>query len=126
MATAITEWGCSIEEAATQAAACTGFAPETVRKWTSSFLSTFESADDINDDYIEESLSSSRGYHNAPCLVHSEAFQLSARSFVRAHACRKGEPNMTSEMFADWIESEHNLRVHDETARRWLRELGFS
>ena len=126
MGTAITAWGCSIEEAVTRAAACTGFASETIRKWASSFFSTCDVADDINDDFVEELLSSNRGYHDTSSLVHSEAFQLSARCFVQAHACRKGEPNMTSRMFADSVESEHNVRVHDETARRWLGELGFS
>ena len=29
-------------------------------------------------------------------------------------------------MFADWIHSTYDTRIHDATARRWLAELGFS
>ena len=130
MATAITLWGCSIAEAATRAADCTGFYSETIRKWASSFfLSTTDvPLEDITDEYIGDLLCSNRGHHDnhTASLVQTEDFQLSARSFIREHACRKGEPNMTSSMFADWIESQYNTKVHNDTARRWLVQLGFT
>ena len=29
-------------------------------------------------------------------------------------------------MFAQWIGTEYGVKIHDETARRWLNVLGFS
>ena len=130
MAMAITKWGCNITEAARRAADCSGFSAETVRLWASSFIiSTSTIApDNITDEYITEQLATNRGAHDTHTgsLLHDEQFQLAARSYVRKHACRKGAPNLTSKMFADWIESEYGRRVHDDTARRWLGKLGFA
>ena len=54
-------------------------------------------------------------------LIYDEAFQLEAQSFVREHAYKKGEPNLTIAAFRDY-----QTKVHEETARRWLDILGFS
>ena len=130
MTTAITKWGCSILEAANRAADCCGFSSKTVRKWASSYIiSTCTlSPDDITDEFITGQLSSNRGDHDTHTgsLLHDEDFQLAARTFVRKHACRKGQPNLTCKMFADWIDEEYGQRIHDDTARRWMISLGFS
>ena len=125
MATAISDWGCSITEAARRAADCTGFYPGTVYRWASAY---FASSSFVSDENITEHLSSDRGNRDTHTgtLLHSEEFQLAACSFVRSNACRKGQPNLTSQMFADWIDSTYGKRIHDATARRWLAELGFS
>ena len=51
---------------------------------------------------------------------------LAARSFVRMHACQKGQPNLTGEIFADWVEAEYSQVVHETRACRWLHRLGFN
>lgn len=59
-------------------------------------------------------------------LIHDEAFQLEAQSFVREHAYKKGEPNLTVAAFREWIGTTYQTKVHEETAPRWLAILGFS
>ena len=130
MATAISQWGCSILEAANRAADCCGLTAATVRQWAfdySTHASTI-SSEDITDEYKTEQLVSNCGSHDnhTECLGDDEDFQLAARMFVRKHACRKGESNMTCKMFTEWIEREYKVKVHNETARRWLSKLGFS
>ena len=29
-------------------------------------------------------------------------------------------------MFADWVHTEYDTELHEETARKWLGELGFT
>ena len=130
MATAITVWGCCITEAASRAADCTGFHPKTVQDWASAFFvsSSALSSEDMTDEHITEDLSSDRGHRDthSGTLLHSEEFQLAARTFVRRNTCKKGQPNLTSEMFVEWIDSTYGKRIHKVTARRWLSPLGFS
>ena len=59
-------------------------------------------------------------------IIHNEDFKLAARSFVRENAYRKGEPNMTVQTFKDWIKSTYDLDVCHETARLYLKRLGFN
>ena len=128
--TAVTKWNCSIVEAANRAADCSGFNAEIVRRWTSEFCSITSTCpvDDMSDECITDILSSGRGHHDnhAASLLYNEIFCLSAREYVRKHACGKGEPNLTSKMFADWIHREYDTKIQDRTARRWLAKLGFS
>ena len=130
MATAMTVWGCCITEAASRAADCTGFHPKTVQDWASAFFvsSSALSSEDMTDEHITEDLSSDRGHRDthSGTLLHSEEFQLAARTFVRSNTCKKGQPNLTSEMFVEWIDSTYGKRIHKVTARRWLSALGFS
>ena len=131
MVTSIAKWNCSIREAAQHAADCSGFSDVTIRQWASAFVTALTtcSEDDMSyDECIEEFLSSNRGGHDnhAYSLLHDEDFCLAARTYVRKHACRKGEPNLTSQMFSAWINTEYNVNIHDSTARRWLFKLGFS
>ena len=86
------------------------------------------SPDNIIDELIEEQLSSERGHsHTSPSsLIHNEDFRLAARTYVRENAYVKGEPNLTVEKFAAWIDTSYNAKVHAETACRWLYDLGFA
>ena len=59
-------------------------------------------------------------------ILPHEDFCLSARAYVRANACEKGEPNMNSKMFMEWMEKEYNTKIHESTARHSLRKLGYS
>ena len=123
MTTAIMKW-----EAASQAADCCGFSSKTVRQWASSFVIAYTSSpDNITDNFTTEQLSSKRGHRDTHIgtLLHDEDFQLAARSFVRKHACKKGEPKLTCRMFADWVNAEYGLRIDESTARRWMITLGF-
>ncbi len=83
--------------------------------------------DNVTDQDIEDELSSDRGHGatHLTSLIH-ETFQLESRTFVREHAYNKGEPNLTVQAFADWIDSTYQTKVHTETAHRWLGVLGFS
>lgn len=131
MATAMTDH--SITEAAQIASDYTQFSLAVVRKWAMSFFIELQemfqvSPENITDELIEDQLSSERG-HKQTCpssLIHDEAFQLAARSYVRENSYIKGQPNLTVAKFASWIEEEYNAKVHTETARRWLHHLGFA
>ena len=133
MATAMTQWEYNITDAAWIASEYTYFSQETIRKWASSFFVGFNnlfrtSPENVTDESIEDELSSERGHcHSCPwSLIHDEEFQLEARTYIRQNAYVKGEPNLTVDMFVEWIASKFNTKVHKETARRWLHELGFS
>ena len=133
MATAMTQLGCSITHAAQIASECTQLSQETVHRWANCYFVGLHdrfvaSPENVTDEDIEEELSSERGHsHSSPSsLIHNEAFQLAARSFVREHAYIKGEPNLTVCKFAKWVNTTYSTNVHPETARRWLYKLGFS
>lgn len=127
MATAISKWDCSVVNAANWAASCCGFNAEAVRRWASAFATSTCSVTDMTDDSIQDILSSKRGYHDnhTASLIHDESFSLAARQYVCKHACRKGEPNLTCKMFAEWVHTEYGVNISEETARTWLLELGF-
>ena len=130
MTTAIGKWGCSLVDAASHAAECMGFSTERVRKWAFAFINTTPTnlAENPTDECLTDQLSSNRGHHDyhAVSLLNDEDFQLAARSLVRKHACKKGQPNFTSIDFSAWVQSEYNTTIHDSTARRWLDKLGFA
>ena len=132
MATAMAKWDHSITSAAQIAAECTQFSQVTVRRWAMSFFvelqEMFQSPDNVTDELIEDQLSSERGHgHTSPSsLIHDEDFRLAARAYVRENAYIKGEPNLTVAKFATWIETTYNAKLHTETARRWLYDLGFT
>ena len=128
MATAITVWGCNITEAASLAADCTGYSAYSISQWASSFFlsSSSMSPDDLTAEFITSELASNRGHQEADILLHDEDFKLAARTFIRTNACKKGEPNLTSQMFANWIESSYDIQISSRTAARWLNALGFS
>ena len=91
------------------------------------FLSaTSVSSDNVTDEFITSELFSNRGHHVTNTPLHDEEFRLAAREFIRSNACKKGEPNLTGKMFANWIESSYGKQVSGRTAVRWLHDLGFS
>ena len=120
LATAMSKWGCNIGDAVGTAADCCGFSTETVRQWAFAYVTTtpMHSKDDMTDEYISDQFFCNRGHHEnyTVSLVSDELFQLAARLFVRKHACRKGEPNLTSLKFAEWVHNEYDKRIHDHTA----------
>ena len=82
----------------------------------------------ITDEDIDDILSSDCGT-TSPCLdsfVLDELFQNDARILIRQITCKKGEPNLTAEMFTDWVKSVHDKEISIKTANRWLHKLGFS
>ena len=85
------------------------------------------SLNEMNDDCITGMLSSSRGRgiydEHSASLLHDEDFCFAARQYVRKRACKKGKPNLTSQMFTKWIETEYGLSIHERTARKWLAKL---
>ena len=130
MATAVSEWNCSITEAAKRATVCCGFNAEVVRWWPSVFLSHTHlcSMQDLTDECITDILATQRGHHDNynASLLQDEHFCLEARAYVQKHACRKGEPNLTCKIFTEWVQAEHATCISEATARRWLSKLGFS
>ena len=132
MAEAMTELNMGIVEAAKFAASCTGFSQEVVRRWAFVYFCTLSqhpgSLEDVDIDYVGMELSSERGKAcgNATSILHDENFQLAARSYVRSTAYRKGEPNLTTEMFCQWVKESFSVDICTETARCWLHHLGFN
>ena len=46
--------------------------------------------------------------------------------YIHSNAYRKGEPNLTSEMFCRWVNDNYGVNISCMTARRWLHYLGFN
>ena len=92
--TAISTWGEGIIEASQRAADnITSAAPS-----------------EIDDDTVESILLSRRGrsVRNAHGLISNDEFCAEARKYVRDNANKKGEPNLNSDMFRNWINKEHD------------------
>ena len=76
-----------------------------------------------------------RGKYKRQCLMNDENFRLQASMWVREHAYRKGEGNMTSKSFCEWVNSDllpnSNLSenmpcsIKLRTSTRWLHPLGY-
>ena len=133
MGTAMTEWGYNITEAAQLAADVVGYSAQVIRGWAYSHFTSFSqmiriTPENVTDEDIEAQLSSGRGVPSPhpQSLLFDEEFQLNAQSFIRSNACKKGEPNLTVVVFADWIHTTYGQNVCNETARSWLHNLGFS
>ena len=125
----ITLWGLGIIEAASRASDVTGVSAYSIRKWASHYYMSVDVApESIDHDMMVDLLSSERGRGSklAGSLLTDEDFRLAAREYVRQNSCVRGEPNMTSEAFCDWISSTYGVTICRETARIWLHNLGFS
>ena len=69
------------------------------------------------------------------CLVKDENLCLEAAMWVRENACKKGEENMTTKSFCQWVNDQllpsHSLppnllrQISLRTATRWLHQLGY-
>ena len=45
---------------------------------------------------------------------------------MRFHGNQKGKPNLTCDMFREWVKGEYGAKVSTEAARLWLHQLGSS
>ena len=131
MCTAIESWGMKIMEASQMAADVVGCSAYSARKWAASLFQSVPlmTPEDLDDnECIESLLTSSRGLacKHPESLIHNEQFCMSAREYVRLNGNQKGKPNLTCDMFKEWIKDEYGLQVSTETARQWLHNLGFS
>ena len=99
---------------------------ETVRQWTFSYI-TMAPSEKISDEYIAQELASNRGCHDShtDSLVDDEEFQPAAREFVLKNAKCNGDCNLTCKMFAEWVQNNYNIAIHNETARQCIQKLGF-
>jgi hypothetical protein len=109
------------KDAATEAGSVVGFNEKTVRRYRNDF---FENKGEFT---IQQ-----QGKYERHCVYHDEALNHKAAEWVREHAFVKGEPNMTSQSFCDWVNkdllpsSPHFPRsISLRTAVRWLHHLGF-
>ena len=128
--TSILTWKLGILDAIQKAADVTEFSVRSVRKWVSGFLQSIDGVqlDDIDDETVTFLLSSEPGKtcKNPGSLINDEEFRLKAREFVECHAYKRGEPNLTADMFNAWMKETYKLEVCSETAQVWLHNLGFS
>ena len=67
-----------------------------------------------------------KGVTNPLSLIHDEQFRLQAWKYVRANSCKRGEPNLMADMFQKWAQEQFECEISNETARLWLRSLGFA
>ena len=131
MTTAMTELGMGVVQAANFAGILTGYSGQVVRRWASALFATLAqypgSLDDVDDSFIELELSSERGKAcgNPAAIIHDEEFCLAVREYIRSNAYRKGEPNLTADMFRAWVSESYKVDVCVDTARTWLHHLGF-
>ena len=128
---AATTWGYGILQALQMAADVTGASTRSVRKWANAFIESVVgiSPDAVTDEAITDLLLFESGRTKASwqrSLINDEEFRLKAREYVRSRAHRRGEPNLTANMFLGWIQEIYHVDVCAETARLWLHNLGFS
>ena len=118
MTTAMTALGMGVVKAANFAGTLTGFSGQVVRRWVSAFTEYPRSLDDVDDSFIEMELTSERGKAcgNPTATIHDEEFCLAAREHVRSNAYRKGEPNLTADMFFAWVSETYQVDVCVDTA----------
>ena len=132
MGTAMKDWGEGICDAAIKASQVSGYSDRTIRSWMQSYMQSIFNVlshgnEDITSKEVEYILSSERGeFPKYETLVHDEEFKMHACSYIRSNACKKGEPNLTTGMFSEWVNKEYNQSISTETARRWLHSFGFS
>ena len=114
----------STMDAAQEAASITGFNEKTVRAYAKEFVE--------NKFSFKETR---QGKYERMCILNDEGLRERASEFVRENAFKKGEPNMTSVMFLEFVNERllpsHHLSLNFprsislRTAIRWLHDLGF-
>ena len=119
-----TRQGMTVKDAATEAGSIVGFNEKTVRRHRNDFFT--------NKGHLSESR---RGKYERHCVYHDEDLNQKAREWVREHAFKKGEPNMTAGAFCEYannhlLPSSHlppffPRSISMRTAVRWLHHLGF-
>ena len=124
--TAISTWGERIIEASQRAADVSDNCVVSVRKWAVDYYTSLVGIppSEIDDDTVESILLSRRGrsVRNAHSLIRNDEFCVEARKYVRDNANKKGEPNLTSDVFRDGISKEHDCEICRDTARKWLHK----
>ena len=96
----------------------------TIRQWCHDFIESGE---------VPESKQGK--YQRSGVLWSSEELNEKASTFVREHAAVKGEPNLKTATFCEWVNQDllsntslepgFPRKISIETARKWLHELGF-
>ena len=109
---------------ALESAWITGFNEKTIRGYGKEFLE--------NSGKFEEER---RGKYKRLSLFNDENLRMDASMWIREHAVRKGEANMTAGSFCAWVNNEllpsRNLppnfprSIGLRTATRWLHRLGY-
>ena len=113
------------------AADVTGASTRSVRRWANAFIESMVgiSPDAVTDEAITGLLSFEMWRTKASwqrSLINDKEFRLKVKEYVRSHTHRRGEPNLTANMFLSWIQETYHVDVCAETARLWLYNLGFS
>ena len=126
MDTFIKRFGLTQVNAAKEASLLVGckYNEKTIRYWRKDFYAN-------HGEFSE----SSQGKHNRPYILDDENCRKKAAEWVRSNASVKGKPNMTSNDFKTWVNTEllPNIsipmnspsQIQCRTARKWLHELGF-
>ena len=106
-------------KAAELAADVTGYSTQVTRGWAFDYFTSFDdifqvTPENVTNEDIELHLSSirGRGSSHPKGFILDEQIQLDARCFVHNNACKKGESNLNIAMFADWIDTTHNVKVN--------------
>ena len=119
---AICTWGEGIVEASQRAADVSGNSVETVRRWAVDYYTSLVGIPSsvIDDDTVESILLSHRGrsVRNPHSLIRQDEFCHEARKYVRDNANKKGEPNLTCDMFRDWVNNVYDCEICTDTARK--------
>ena len=126
---AILQHDMGIMEASKLSTSTTGFSDQVIRRWATEYYSTalLFYVDEVDNDLIKDIITSNRGHHpKSLTLMACKEFQKDARQFVHKNACVKGQPNLTSRDFAEWVKANWGHDIADDTARRWLHKLGFN
>ena len=118
-------YGHTYTQAAEYAGMMLGKLDRTVRQWRNDFIENGEIID-----------SKQGKYQRTGVLWSSEELNAKAATFVRGNAAEKGQPNMTSGAFCQWVNESllpncslkpgFPRKISVETARKWLHELGFA
>ena len=53
---------------------------------------------------------------NPTAIIRDKEFYLAAREHIRSNAYRKGEPNLTADMFRAWVSETYQVDVCVDTA----------
>ena len=101
-----------------------GKSDRTIRQWRHDFIESGE---------VPESKQGK--YQCSGVLWSSEELNEKASTFVQKHAAVKGEPNLKTATFCEWVNQDllpntslepgFPRKISIETARKWLHELGF-
>ena len=84
-----------VKEAARISAEVVGKTERTVREWRQDYVRNHGQFSEYK-----------RGKHKRSSILDDEAARKLAVRYVRENACKKGEPNLTANMFCKWVNIE--------------------